>query len=149
MVATIRARSALIPLARGGSRSDTVANIVTSARSIAAQGVKEIVITGVNTGDFGLEESIRKKDLSTSLKALDEVEGIERFRISSIEPIFSPTRSSGLSPRRKRFVPHFHIPLQSGSNTTLKAMRRRYQRELYAGRVQKDQGADAGLLYRR
>jgi threonylcarbamoyladenosine tRNA methylthiotransferase MtaB len=132
-----------IPLARGGSRSDTVANIVASAKSIAAQGVKEIVITGVNTGDFGLQEDgegrprVRKERFIDLVKALDEVEGIERFRISSIEPNLLTDEIIEFVAASKRFVPHFHIPLQSGSNTTLKAMRRRYQRELYAGRVQK------------
>src|SRR4051812_25624790 len=132
-----------IPLARGGSRSDTVANIVASAKSIAAQGVKEIVITGVNTGDFGLQEDgegrprARKERFIDLVKALDEVEGIERFRISSIEPNLLTDEIIEFVAASKRFVPHFHIPLQSGSNEILKKMKRRYQRELYADRVQK------------
>jgi len=126
-----------IPLARGGSRSDTVANIVASAKSIAAQGVKEIVITGVNTGDFGLQDGARKERFIDLIKALDEVEGVERFRISSIEPNLLTDEIIEFVAASKRFVPHFHIPLQSGSNSILKLMRRRYQRELYASRVEK------------
>lgn len=126
-----------IPLARGASRSDTVANIVASAKSIAGQGVKEIVITGVNTGDFGLHDGLRKERFIDLIRALDEVEGIERFRISSVEPNLLTDEIIDFVAASKRFVPHFHIPLQSGSNTMLKLMRRRYQRELYISRVQK------------
>jgi threonylcarbamoyladenosine tRNA methylthiotransferase MtaB len=126
-----------IPLARGGSRSDTVSNIVASARSIAAQGVKEIVLTGVNTGDFGLRDGVRHERFIDLIRALDEIEGIDRFRISSIEPNLLTDEIIEFVAASKRFVPHFHIPLQSGSNQILKLMRRRYQRELYAGRVQK------------
>jgi threonylcarbamoyladenosine tRNA methylthiotransferase MtaB len=126
-----------IPLARGGSRSDTVANIVAAANSIAAKGVKEIVLTGVNTGDFGLHDGVRKERFIDLIKALDEVEGIERFRISSIEPNLLTDEIIEFVAASKKFVPHFHIPLQSGSNQILKLMRRRYQRELYAGRVEK------------
>ncbi|HZY80981.1 MAG TPA: tRNA (N(6)-L-threonylcarbamoyladenosine(37)-C(2))-methylthiotransferase MtaB [Cyclobacteriaceae bacterium] len=126
-----------IPLARGGSRSDTVANIVASGRSIAAQGVKEIVLTGVNTGDFGLRDGIRHERFIDLIRALDEVEGIDRFRISSIEPNLLTDEIIEFVASSKRFVPHFHIPLQSGSNQILKLMRRRYQRELYVSRVQK------------
>lgn len=126
-----------IPLARGASRSDTVANIVASAKSIAGQGVKEIVITGVNTGDFGLHDGVRKERFIDLIRALAEVEGIERFRISSIEPNLLTDEIIDFVAASKRFVPHFHIPLQSGSNTMLKLMRRRYQRELYMSRVQK------------
>ncbi|HEX8059752.1 MAG TPA: tRNA (N(6)-L-threonylcarbamoyladenosine(37)-C(2))-methylthiotransferase MtaB, partial [Cyclobacteriaceae bacterium] len=126
-----------IPLARGGSRSDTVANIVASAKEIAAKGVKEIVLTGVNTGDFGLQDGVRKEKFIDLVRALDEVEGISRFRISSIEPNLLTDEIIEFVAASKKFVPHFHIPLQSGSNAMLKLMRRRYQRELYAGRVQK------------
>ncbi len=126
-----------IPLARGGSRSDTVANIVASAKSIAERGVKEIVLTGVNTGDFGLQNGKRVERFIDLIKALDDVEGIERFRISSIEPNLLTDEIIEFVASSKRFVPHFHIPLQSGSNTILKLMRRRYQRELYTSRVQK------------
>ena len=126
-----------IPLARGGSRSDTVANIVAAAKSIADQDVKEIVLTGVNTGDFGLQDGARKERFIDLIKALDEVEGIERFRISSIEPNLLTDEIIEFVSKSKKFVPHFHIPLQSGSNQILKAMRRRYQRELYTSRVEK------------
>jgi len=126
-----------IPLARGGSRSDTVANIVESAKSVAAQGVKEIVLTGVNTGDFGLHDGVRTERFIDLIRALDEVEGISRIRISSIEPNLLTDDIIEFVATSKRFVPHFHIPLQSGSNQILKLMRRRYQRELYTSRVQK------------
>jgi threonylcarbamoyladenosine tRNA methylthiotransferase MtaB len=126
-----------IPLARGGSRSDTVANIVEAAKMVARKDVKEIVLTGVNTGDFGLQDGVRKERFIDLIQALDEVEGIERFRISSIEPNLLTDEIIEFVAASKRFVPHFHIPLQSGSNHVLKLMRRRYQRELYTGRVQK------------
>lgn len=126
-----------IPLARGGSRSDTVSNIVEQAKNIASQGVKEIVLTGVNTGDFGLRDGVRHERFIDLVRALDEVEGIERFRISSIEPNLLTDEIIEFVAASKRFVPHFHIPLQSGSNTILKLMRRRYHRELYVSRVEK------------
>jgi threonylcarbamoyladenosine tRNA methylthiotransferase MtaB len=126
-----------IPLARGGSRSDTIANIVEAAKSVAAKGVKEIVLTGVNTGDFGLRDGVRHERFIDLIKALDEIESIERFRISSIEPNLLTDEIIEFVAQSKRFVPHFHIPLQSGSNTILKLMRRRYQRELYVSRVEK------------
>lgn len=126
-----------IPLARGGSRSDTIANIVAAAKAIAAQDVKEIVLTGVNTGDFGLRDGVRSERFIDLIRALDEVESIERFRISSIEPNLLTDEIIGFVAASKKFVPHFHIPLQSGSNQILKLMRRRYQRELYTGRVEK------------
>lgn len=126
-----------IPLARGSSRSDSIQNIVKSAQEIARTGVKEIVITGVNTGDFGLQNGERKERFIDLVKALDEVEGIERFRISSIEPNLLTDEIIEFVASSKRFVPHFHIPLQSGSNKILKLMRRRYQRELYVSRVEK------------
>lgn len=126
-----------IPLARGKSRSDTIENVVGSAREIAARGVKEIVLTGVNIGDFGLQNGQRVETFLELVKALDEVEGIERFRISSIEPNLLTDEIIAFVAQSKRFVPHFHIPLQSGSNKVLGLMRRRYRRELYVDRVNK------------
>ena len=132
-----------IPLARGKSRSDTVDNVVANARKIAEMGVKEIVLTGVNIGDFGngtevIEGVKPKKDAMfiDLIKELDEVEGIERFRISSIEPNLCTKEVIDFVAQSERFVPHFHMPLQSGNNKQLKMMRRRYKRELYAERVQ-------------
>ncbi len=126
-----------IPLARGSSRSDSVQNILKTAHEIAQTDVKEIVLTGVNTGDFGLQNGERKERFFDLVKALDEVEGVERFRISSIEPNLLHDEIIEFVSQSKRFVPHFHIPLQSGSNKILKLMRRRYLRELYAARVDK------------
>src|SRR5258706_498323 len=126
-----------IPLARGSSRSDTIENIVNTANEIAQTDVKEIVLTGVNTGDFGLQNGERKERFLDLIKALDEVDGIERFRISSIEPNLLHDEVIEFVAKSQRFVPHFHIPLQSGSNKILKLMRRRYQRELYTARVEK------------
>ena len=125
-----------IPLARGGSRSDTIENIVAQARKIAASGVKEIVLTGVNTGDFGIRNGRREDRFIDLVRALDGVEGIRRFRISSIEPNLLTQEIIEFVANSKKFVPHFHIPLQSGSNRILKLMRRRYQRELYVERVE-------------
>lgn len=124
-----------IPLARGSSRSDSVKNIVATAEEIAKTEVKEIVLTGVNTGDFGLQDGKRVEHFIDLIKELDRVEGIDRFRISSIEPNLLSNDIIEFVASSKRFVPHFHIPLQSGSNKILKAMRRRYQRELYVERV--------------
>lgn len=126
-----------IPLARGKSRSDSIANIVKAAREIAESGVKEIVLTGVNIGDFGIQNGERKESFLSLIQALDEVEGISRFRISSIEPNLLTDDVIEFVAASKRFVPHFHIPLQSGSNQVLGLMRRRYKRELYAERVAK------------
>lgn len=130
-----------IPLARGASRSDTIENALKNAREIAKQDVKEIVLTGVNLGDFGnnaTKEGNRKQENFFELvQELDKVEGIERFRISSIEPNLLKDETIEFVSHSKRFVPHFHIPLQSGSNKILKAMRRRYLRELYSDRVAK------------
>lgn len=126
-----------IPLARGKSRSDTVENVVKAAHEIAARGVKEIVLTGVNIGDFGLHDGKRTETFFELVQALDEVEGIERFRISSIEPNLLTDEIIAFVAQSKRFVPHFHIPLQSGSNKVLGLMRRRYRRELYVDRVTK------------
>lgn len=126
-----------IPLARGASRSDSIDNIVKAAQEIAASGVKEIVLTGVNIGDFGLQNGKRVASFLDLIKALDEVEGINRFRISSIEPNLLTDEIIAFVAQSKRFVPHFHIPLQSGSNKVLGLMKRRYKRELYIDRVQK------------
>ncbi|MBB6004576.1 threonylcarbamoyladenosine tRNA methylthiotransferase MtaB [Arcicella rosea] len=126
-----------IPLARGGSRSDTIANVLKAAREIAESGVKEIVLTGVNIGDFGLQNGKRENTFLDLVKALDEVEGIERFRISSIEPNLLTDEIIAFVASSKRFVPHFHIPLQSGSSKVLALMKRRYKRELYVDRVTK------------
>jgi threonylcarbamoyladenosine tRNA methylthiotransferase MtaB len=126
-----------IPLARGKSRSDTIANIVKAAQEIAARDVKEIVLTGVNIGDFGIQNGEKRETFLDLIKALDEVEGISRFRISSIEPNLLTDEVIEFVAQSKRFVPHFHIPLQSGSNKVLSLMRRRYRRELYTERVAK------------
>jgi len=133
-----------IPLARGKSRSDTIENVVKNARQIAKSGVKEIVLTGVNIGDFGFGEDIsalarkERQDTFTDLiKELDRIETIERFRISSIEPNLLKNEIIDFVAESGRFVPHFHIPLQSGSNEILGQMKRRYKRELYAERVAK------------
>ncbi len=128
-----------IPMARGKSRSDSIANVVAQAQMLAAKGVKEIVLTGVNLGDFGkrdAEEQTEPENFFQLCLALDEVEGIERYRISSIEPNLLTPEIISFVANSKRFMPHFHIPLQSGSNKILGLMRRRYQRELYADRVQ-------------
>lgn len=126
-----------IPLARGNSRSDTVSKVVKNAQEIALNGVKEIVLTGVNIGDFGIIKGERQENFLGLIQALDEVEGIERFRISSIEPNLLKDEIIDFVAHSKRFVPHFHIPLQSGSNELLKGMKRRYKRELYQERVDK------------
>lgn len=126
-----------IPLARGKSRSDSIANIIASAQEIGKTEVKEVVLTGVNIGDFGIQEGRRQERFIDLVKALDEVEGLERIRISSIEPNLLSNDVIEFTAQSKRFVPHFHIPLQSGSNKILKAMRRRYERELYVDRVNK------------
>jgi threonylcarbamoyladenosine tRNA methylthiotransferase MtaB len=127
-----------IPLARGESRSDTLDNLVAKAHEIARTGeVKEIVLTGVNTGDYGIIQGKRIYRFIDLLKALDRVEGIERFRISSIEPNLLTDEIIAFVAQSTRFVPHFHIPLQSGSNKILRLMYRRYQRELYADRIHK------------
>ncbi|RMG87370.1 MAG: tRNA (N(6)-L-threonylcarbamoyladenosine(37)-C(2))-methylthiotransferase MtaB [Bacteroidetes bacterium] len=133
-----------IPMARGKSRSDTVENVVANATRIAEMGVREIVLTGVNIGDFGngteVIEGTRAKKAAMFIdliRALDEVPGIDRFRISSIEPNLCTDEVIEFVAGSRRFVPHFHMPLQSGNNKQLKEMRRRYKRELYAARVEK------------
>jgi len=124
-----------IPLARGASRSGTIAEIVKQAEEIGASGIKEIVLTGVNIGDFGIRGGERTDRFIDLIRALDEVESVSRFRISSIEPNLLTDEIIAFVAQSKRFVPHFHIPLQSGSNRILGLMRRRYKRELYADRV--------------
>lgn len=126
-----------IPLARGKSRSDSIQHIVQQAVEIGKKGIKEIVLTGVNIGDFGLQNGIRKENFLDLIQALDEVDEIARFRISSIEPNLLKNEIIEFVAQSKRFVPHFHIPLQSGSNQILALMKRRYRRELYADRVEK------------
>jgi len=129
-----------IPQARGISRSDTLENVLENARKIVAQNIKEIVLTGVNIGDYGKGEFGNKKHQHTFfelVQELDKIKGIERLRISSIEPNLLKDQTIDFVAQSKCFVPHFHIPLQSGSNYILKKMRRRYLRELYAERISK------------
>ncbi|WP_396211295.1 tRNA (N(6)-L-threonylcarbamoyladenosine(37)-C(2))-methylthiotransferase MtaB [Flavobacterium sp.] len=129
-----------IPLARGISRSDALENVLKNASEISQKGIKEIVLTGVNIGDYGKGEFGNKKHEHTFLdlvKALDKVEGIERLRISSIEPNLLKNETIEFVSKSRTFVPHFHIPLQSGSNEILKKMKRRYLREVYTDRVTK------------
>jgi len=127
-----------IPMARGKSRSDSVENVLQNARALAENGVKEIVLTGVNLGDFGKGLHGGKKREETFfelIQALDQLEGIERYRISSIEPNLLSNEIIEFVANSRKFMPHFHIPLQSGSNEILGLMRRRYRRELYAEKV--------------
>lgn len=129
-----------IPLARGISRSDTLQNVLKNAAEISSKGIKEIVLTGVNIGDYGKGEFGNKKHEHTFLdlvKALDEVEGIHRLRISSIEPNLLKNETIDFVAESNSFVPHFHIPLQSGSDEILKSMRRRYLSTLYVDRVKR------------
>ncbi|MHB1278039.1 MAG: tRNA (N(6)-L-threonylcarbamoyladenosine(37)-C(2))-methylthiotransferase MtaB [Bacteroidia bacterium] len=121
-----------IPLARGFSRSASIDETIQQAREVIKGGAREVVLTGVNLGDFGKLQNEKFIDL---IRELDELEGIDRYRISSIEPNLLTNEIIEFVSRSKRFLPHFHIPLQSGSNKILKLMRRRYQRELYAERV--------------
>ncbi len=127
-----------IPMARGKSRSDSIDNVVRNVEAIAARGGKEVVLTGINLGDFGKGFSggkIKEENFYDLLKELDEVDGIERYRISSIEPNLLSNDIIELVSNSKKIMPHFHIPLQSGSNKILGLMRRRYRRELYAERI--------------
>jgi threonylcarbamoyladenosine tRNA methylthiotransferase MtaB len=133
-----------IPMARGKSRSDSIANVVQSATQLAANGVKEIVLTGINLGDFGkgpdgagvtIGMHQREENFFELIQALDKVNGIQRYRISSIEPNLLTNDIIAFVANSNKFMPHFHIPLQSGSNTILGMMKRRYKRELYAERV--------------
>jgi threonylcarbamoyladenosine tRNA methylthiotransferase MtaB len=133
-------------MARGKSRSDTIANVVSNAEMLAARGIKEIVLTGVNLGDFGISPvagqdgpagaSQRREHFAGLVQALETCNGPERYRISSIEPNLLTDTVIRQVAASTRFMPHFHIPLQSGSNKILALMRRRYQRELYVDRVQ-------------
>ncbi len=134
-----------IPMARGKSRSDRIENVRKHAEDLAASGVKEIVLTGVNLGDFGkgpdgagrqMGMNQREENFFELIQKLEKVEGIERYRISSIEPNLLTDEIISFVAASEKFMPHFHIPLQSGSNTILSAMRRRYKKELYASRVQ-------------
>ena len=128
-----------IPLARGKSRSDSINNVLENIKAIAIQGVREVVLTGVNLGDFGPPTPQRgdsaKENLMSLMQALDQVDSIERFRISSIEPNLLSNAMIEFVSNSRKFMPHFHIPLQSGSNMILGLMRRRYKKELYAERV--------------
>lgn len=131
-----------IPMARGKSRSDTTENVIRNATQLAANGVKEIVLTGVNLGDYSPpispEENfgiLKKENFFSLIKELEKVEGIERYRISSIEPNLLTNEIIEFVSNSDKFMPHFHIPLQSGNNRILGLMRRRYKRELYADRV--------------
>lgn len=127
-----------IPMARGKSRSDNIENVVRNAETLAEKGVKEIVLTGVNLGDFGKGDEGAKRNEENFyelIQHLDEINGIERYRISSIEPNLLSKEIIEFVAGSKKFMPHFHIPLQSGSNEILGLMRRRYKRELYAERV--------------
>ena len=129
-----------IPLARGISRSDTLQNIIANAVEISEKGIKEIVLTGVNIGDYGKGEFGNKNHEHTFFElceALDQVPGIERLRISSIEPNLLNNETIEFVARSNSFVPHFHIPLQSGSDDLLRSMRRRYKSELFTERVAK------------
>jgi threonylcarbamoyladenosine tRNA methylthiotransferase MtaB len=123
-----------IPLARGRSRNAKIADIICEAEKIAARGVKEIVITGVNIGDFGKSTG---ESFATLIKKLVKVEGIERFRLSSIEPNLLTDELIGLTVANEKILPHFHIPLQSGSDKILRLMRRRYTRDLFSERIKK------------
>ena len=145
-----------IPLARGKSRSDTIENVVLNAKKIAESGVKEIVLTGVNLGDFGngtevIEGTKPKKEAMfiDLIRELDKIDGIERFRISSIEPNLCTDEVIEFVAQSDLFVPHFHMPLQSGNDKQLQQMRRRYKRDLYADRVQKIKNLDASRLHWR
>lgn len=126
-----------IPMARGKSRSDSIDNVIKNAEHLASQGVKEIVLTGVNLGDFGKGDSFNdiKQSFFDLVRKLDKVKGIHRYRISSIEPNLLTNEIIEFVANNDKFMPHFHIPLQSGSNKILGLMRRRYRRELYADRV--------------
>jgi threonylcarbamoyladenosine tRNA methylthiotransferase MtaB len=127
-----------IPLARGKSRSDTIENVVKQAQEIVAQGIKEIVLTGVNTGEFGSERTEgATENFYQLLRALEQVKGLERLRVSSIEPNLLSNEIIELAAKSKVIVPHFHIPLQSGSDELLKSMRRKYLTNLYTSRVEK------------
>ena len=128
-----------IPLARGKSRSNSIENVVKNVKEIISNGIKEIVLTGINLGDFGKQKSGNpktKENFLKLIKTLDKIDGVERFRVSSIEPNLLTDEIISFISNSKRFVPHFHIPLQSGSDQILKKMRRRYKTDLYQSRVE-------------
>ena len=128
-----------IPLARGKSRSNSIENVVKNVKEIISNGIKEIVLTGINLGDFGNRQSNSfkpKEDFLELIKVLDKIDGVDRYRVSSIEPNLLTDEIIIFISNRKKFVPHFHIPLQSGSNDILKKMRRRYKTDLYQSRVE-------------
>ena len=124
-----------IPLARGRSRSDSIDSVVAEARKLADTPVREVVLTGVNTGDFGIQNGKRRETFLDLIRALDEVDGIDRFRISSIEPNLLSEEIIAFVSDSNRFVPHFHVPLQSGSDEILHKMNRRYRTDLYSSRI--------------
>ncbi len=128
-----------IPLARGKSRSNSIENVVKNVKEIISNGIKEIVLTGINLGDFGNRQSNSfkpKEDFLELIKVLDKIDGVDRYRVSSIEPNLLTDEIISFISNSKKFVPHFHIPLQSGSNEILKKMRRRYKTDLYQSRVE-------------
>ena len=128
-----------IPLARGKSRSNSIENVVKNVKEIISNGIKEIVLTGINLGDFGKRQSdsfASNEDFLGLIKTLDKIDGVERFRISSIEPNLLTDEVISFISKSNKFVPHFHIPLQSGSDQILKKMRRRYKTDLYKSRVE-------------
>ncbi len=128
-----------IPLARGKSRSNSIENVVKNVKEIISNGIKEIVLTGINLGDFGKRQSdsfASNEDFLGLIKTLDKIDGVERYRVSSIEPNLLTDELINFISRSNKFVPHFHIPLQSGSDQILKKMRRRYKTDLYESRVE-------------
>jgi len=128
-----------IPLARGKSRSNSIENVVKNVKEIISNGIKEIVLTGINLGDFGKRQSdsfASNEDFLGLIKTLDKIDGVERYRVSSIEPNLLTDELISFISRSNKFVPHFHIPLQSGSDQILKKMRRRYKTDLYESRVE-------------
>ena len=128
-----------IPLARGKSRSNSIENVVKNVKEIISNGIKEIVLTGINLGDFGKRQSdsfASNEDFLGLIKTLDKIDGVERYRVSSIEPNLLTDEIISFISKSNKFVPHFHIPLQSGSDQILKKMRRRYKTDLYESRVE-------------
>ena len=128
-----------IPLARGKSRSNTIENVVKNVNEIISNGIREIVLTGINLGDFGKRQADNIKtneDFFELIKTLDQIDGVERYRVSSIEPNLLTDEIISFISKSNKFVPHFHIPLQSGSDQILKKMRRRYKTDLYESRVE-------------
>ena len=128
-----------IPLARGKSRSNSIENVVKNVKEIISNGIKEIVLTGINLGDFGKRQSdsfVTNEDFLGLIKTLDKIDGVERYRVSSIEPNLLTDEIISFISKSNKFVPHFHIPLQSGSDQILKKMRRRYKTDLYESRVE-------------